>query len=81
MINTRPSKQIPPKSQKAPSAPKTRNRSENVLVTKNVQAQLKAVANEAAVPLILAENNNKNSINTVVDSLLCQVDLLGSVFD
>lgn len=48
---------MPPNSQNAPSAPKTRNRSEKVLVTRNVQAQLKAVAREAAVPLILAKNN------------------------
>lgn len=57
MINTKPNKQIPPKSQNAPSAPNTRNRSEKVFVTTNVQAQLKAVAKEAAVPLILAKNN------------------------
>lgn len=57
MINTKPSKQIPPKSQKAPSAPKTRSRSENVFVTTNVHAQLKAVAKDAAVPLILAGNS------------------------
>jgi len=56
MINTRPIKQMPPNIQKVPSVPKTRNKSANVLVTTNVQAQLKAVANEAAVPRILAEN-------------------------
>jgi hypothetical protein len=60
---------MPPKSQNAPSAPKIRKRSENVLVTKNVQAQLKAVANEAAVPLILAEINHKNIINTLVENI------------
>lgn len=60
IINIKPVKQIPPKSQKAPSAPKTRNKSEKVFVTKNVQAQLKAVANEAAVPLIFAKNKNKH---------------------
>lgn len=59
MINIKPSKQIPPKNQKVPSVPKTRNKSENVLVTTNVQAQLKAVAKEAAVPLILAINEKQ----------------------
>lgn len=56
MMNTSPSRQMPPNIQKAPSAPNTRNKSEKVLVTKNVQAQLNAVAKEAAVPRILAEN-------------------------
>jgi len=55
MMNIRPIRQMPPNIQKVPSVPKTRNKSANVLVTKNVQAQLKAVANEAAVPRILAE--------------------------
>lgn len=61
MTNTKPIKQILPNSQKAPSGPRTRNKSENVLVTTNVQAQLKAVANDAAVPLILAKKK-KNKI-------------------
>jgi len=65
MTNTKPNRQMPPKNQKAPSAPNTRNRSENVLVTTNVQAQLKAVANEAAVPLILAERIRKNNRKTI----------------
>lgn len=65
MMNTKPNRQIPPKSQNAPSAPKIRSRSENVLVTKNVQAQLKAVANDAAVPLILAKNIFKKLKKTV----------------
>lgn len=59
IMNTRPSKQIPPNIQKAPSEPKTRNKSAKVLVTTNVQAQLNAVASEAAVPLILAVEKKK----------------------